>query len=236
MKWFAPPTKAGLSPTALDVILVARGFRHTFLNDLQVLGGRLQLGQLRTATEYLRRVKSRLTLDSALASLSYPDLEAAMILARVRAEAAGLSFLARVMGPPDPGYLASAAAARDSKRTSWRGVPEAFPVAVLTMVTAIIARAAEAGVTDLEATLGVRDDRPEITVRVPAAIEGLVGIEDEVLKASGFTVTTPGTASAVGLEWRTAGECAGPSAVAEARAEEEGLELVIRAPGPSSGG
>lgn len=210
--------------TGADLSSVARVGRHALLNDLQILGGWLHLGRLGTAVEYLNRVRSRITRESDMASLSHPDLEAALILSRVRAESAGISFLATVLGAPDPEYLSSAAAGRDGRGGTQ--LPKAFPVAVLLLISGIISRATEVGFSRIEAMIVPAEDRLEIALKLPSGARGLVGLEDEVLSSGGFAATRLASARVVGLEWREARPTRGRlSSVAEGRTE--GLEMLI---------
>ena len=231
MKWYTCGHALRLEVSGADLATAVRGARHAFLNDFQILGGWLQLGRLGTAVEYLDRVRSRITRESALAALSHPDLEAALILSRVRAEAEGLSFVATVLGAPAPEY--QVAATRDCRGVGER-LPRAFPMAVLVILSGLVSRAARAGFTEVEVVVAPNEGRLEIALRLPAAARDLVGMEDEVLNSGGFTPAGSERMGVVGLVWRGARPAHVPlPSVAEAGAA--GLELVI-VPGKEPGG
>ena len=64
---------------------------HTFMNDLQVIGGWLQLGNSQRAMEYIEETKNRVRRQSCLMNYLGPRLYGLLCAVKMRAEAAGVS-------------------------------------------------------------------------------------------------------------------------------------------------
>lgn len=239
MKWFTWQEGLRLSPSGADLTGVVQWLRHSYLNDLQVASGWLQLGRVQAAMEYLERVKSRLTADSALAAVGDADLEAAVLLARLRAERAGVTFTTRVAGVPDPSYVTDVAAARDRTLPAPGGAggrwlsaaAGAFSVAVLVILEIAIDRAAKEGAGGVDVTVSFVRSRLEVGLRMAGPPEELVGVVEETLGSRGFVPCGGRGRGRIGLQWGRVQAPTDLSRVAEGAATEPRTELVIAAAG-----
>lgn len=217
MEWYVGPPVEGVVLSAEGLLGFARHDRHALLNDLQVLGGWLQLGKTEAAIEYLTRLQSRLTRDPAWSLVDSPDLEAALLVARLTALGRGLELSVGVRGP-DPASTAAVAAARDrgdwshhgrfretgrgDRQAALRSAAGVF-FRVLLRIIADVAESGETAVSSLRAELVVYADRVELRV-------GAVGME-----RSGLLDLVKTARAVVGeLGLSSVGERAGPSDVA----------------------
>jgi len=217
MKWFEcgqPETL--VRPGAEDLTTVVRSLRHTFLNDLQVIAGWLQIGRSGAALEYLQRVKSRLDVDTRLGRLGSRELEAVILTAKAWAAELGLRLDLVISGPPEASRnlaAAAAAAASDGAGSDWRRAAGPLAGALRAILKPAIRCAAEDGAERIEvvvdALAGPHDGvRLELKIGFPAESAGRLGddFEAAALRWAGFRECRPDvrpeTATGVGVERR----------------------------------
>jgi len=168
----------GVVLSAEGLIDITRHDRHALLNDLQIIGGWLQLGKTEAAVEYIARLQTRLARDPAWSFVDSPDLEAALLVARLEALGRGLEFSIRVKGP-HPASATAVAAALDrgdwsshgrlretgpgDRQAALRSAAGVFHRVLLRIVTDV-AESADPGVSSLRVELTAYGDRVELGV------------------------------------------------------------------------
>lgn len=79
-----------------------RRANHTFMNDLQVVAGWLQMGDIQRALDYIDETKERVMRESATMNRLGPDHYGLFLAIRMKAESVGITLAMRDAGPDWP--------------------------------------------------------------------------------------------------------------------------------------
>lgn len=75
-----------------EIIALAASYRHAVLNDLQVIYGWIQLGQVRRAEEYISDLRDIMNVETGLMRAAKPEVAALLLLKRGVGENHGIEI------------------------------------------------------------------------------------------------------------------------------------------------